>query len=139
MNLSGFAHRVPSTGRLSPAETPILANPVQINAKLTGATALYVVPAGFGLVVNSVRFVQDEADTVTVPPEISVGTSGDYDQLMQLTPFDAAEGETQLHMITGVVPSLGAGTTIYANVGVAATATTCNVSVFIEGSLYPNS
>lgn len=111
-----------------------------VDAKVTGAVSLGVVPAGTkNFYPRLIRVVPIASSGVTVPPQIGVGIVGAaYADIANANPVGGLTttgiaANITLNSTYSIVPG---GTEIFANITIGASATTLNVRIDIIGDYY---
>lgn len=138
MALQGAARLDAATKRLSALQFPIL-SPISdgsIDFKVTGETLVMTTPSTGSTLPLWVVFVCDDIDTLTVAPEVSIGTGagGNYDQILAATVLSGADASGKYIVVPiTVAESVGPSTTIYVDVITGATATKADFGVVLLG------
>lgn len=108
-----------------------------VNAKNTGTTSIAITDAG-GLRFHPtmVRIVLSGANAVTLVPTISIGTNDStYNNIFAATSLVGMTTVNNMNnfLVAALVSSVAGGTDIKINVSVGATATQCDLDVFVFG------
>ena len=108
-----------------------------VNAKVTGPTLLYTVPAGRSGVVTHVVPRCDAADAIVTGPTLGVGTNGGHDDIVAPTvvALTVAGTHVVLTPVSGA-PVLSAGAQVYCGVDVAAVGTSQSLILDVFGYTY---
>ncbi len=118
----------------------VLATPVSVDLKTTGATSLYTVPSGKSLILISAILRMTNADTATVPAVIGIGKTSAYNEFRDtetLIDFDTTGDIVNISSSpsNNVTSVFAAGDIVAINVITGATATTATASATLIGYL----
>jgi len=132
-----FTNGVLQQQQSAPAQTEGQGFVAAVDFTAVGDHLLLSVGAGERFAIDKLKFVVDDADTVTVVPEVSVGITGpNYEDLRAqapLTGFDTLN-ETFVDFLDGIVPTVVGPADIYARVRVGATAVTLEGTIWVMGT-----